>query len=110
MKNPAGVECPYFFGDYFRGKNREECRLLKAAIPPLPWQPRLCNGCPVPGILRANSCQDMQLRPELRRPFPLFPHQVQVQAYCRKTKQDVLEPKIGCGECHQLPEIFIIED
>jgi len=51
----------------------------------------------------------MQLRPELKRPFPLIPHQVKVNAYCRKTKQDVKEPKLGCGECHQLPEIFLGE-
>jgi hypothetical protein len=109
MNNPAGVECSYFFGDYFRGRNREECRLLMATIPPLPWQPRLCNGCPVPGILRANSCEHMQLRPELKRPFPFFPYQVQINAYCQKTDQDVKEPKIGCGACHQLPEIFLTD-
>ena len=109
MKTPVGVECPYFFGDYHRGKNREECRLLAATIPSLPWQPRLCNSCPVPAIVRANSCEHMQLRPELKRPFPFFPHQVKVNAYCRKTHQDVKEPKVGCGECHKLPEIFLGE-
>ena len=109
MKTPAGVECPYFFGDYFRGKHKEECRLLGSTIPPLPWEPRLCNTCPVPGIVRANSCQHLQLRPELKRPFPFFPHQVRVNAYCSKTRQEVKEPKIGCGECHQLPEIFLGE-
>ena len=24
------VNCRYFYGDYFRGKNKEECRLLEA--------------------------------------------------------------------------------
>lgn len=109
MKNPAGVECAYFFGDYHRGRNREECRLLNTAAPPLPWQPRLCEGCPVPGILRANSCQHMTFKPSLVRPFPFLRQQVEVSAYCRKTNQDVKEPQIGCGECHQLPEIFLGE-
>ena len=31
MRTPAGTECPYFYGDYFRGRNLEECRLLKSA-------------------------------------------------------------------------------
>jgi hypothetical protein len=109
MKNPAGVECQYFFGDYFRGKNHEECRLFKSAYPPLPWEPKLCDNCPVPGIRRANSCQDMELKPSLKRPFPFFPRQVEVTAYCKKTLQDVAVPQVGCGECHQLPEIFLSE-
>jgi hypothetical protein len=106
MKTPVGIECKYFFGDYHRGKNREECRLLSSSSPPLPWQPKFCSNCPVPEILRANSCEHMQLTPILIRPFPFLTQQVQVQAYCQKTKKDVKEPQIGCGECHQLPEIF----
>lgn len=109
MKNPAGIECAYFFGDYHRGRNREECRLLNSANPPLPWEPKLCQGCPVPGILRANSCQHMQLIPSITRPFPFFSRRVEVKAFCTKTHQEVSEPKIGCGECHQLPEIFLGE-
>ncbi len=109
MKNPAGVECAFFFGDYYRGRDREECRLLSSTSPPLPWQPRLCDSCPVPGILRANSCEHMQLRPRLTRPFPFLPQQVRVGAYCKKTGSDVEEPHIGCGECHQIPEIFLGE-
>jgi len=109
MRNPAGIECHYFFGDYFRGKNREECRLLDTARPPLLWQAKLCDSCPVPEILRANSCEHMQLKPFLKRPFPLMAQQVKVEAYCRKTHQTVQEPQVGCGECHQIPEVFLQE-
>jgi hypothetical protein len=109
MKTPAGTECHYFFGDYFRGMDREECRLLASALPQLPWQPKLCFNCPVPGILMANSCEHMQLKPALKRPFPYLTQQVQVQAYCSKTRQVVHEPHLGCGECHQLPEVFLTE-
>ena len=107
MRNPAGVECAYFFGDYHRGKNREECRLLDTAHPRLTWNPKLCSRCPVPGILRANSCHNLQLKPVLTRPFPFFSHQVSVQAHCKKTNQVVDQPQVGCGECHQLPEVFL---
>ena len=107
MKTPAGIECRYFFGDYHRGRNREECRLLNAASPPLEWNEKLCGSCPVPAITRANSCEHMRLIPKLGRPFPFFPQEVQVDAYCIKTKRDVKEPQVGCGECHQLPEVFV---
>jgi hypothetical protein len=107
MKTPAGSECRYFFGDYHRGRNREECRLLQAASPPLEWNEKLCFSCPVPAILRANSCEHLRLIPRLTRPFPLFPKEIQIDAYCVKTKQDVKEPQIGCGECHQLPKVFL---
>jgi len=109
MKNPAGIECQYFFGDYFRGRHREECRLLKSANPALDWEPKLCESCPVPEIRRANSCDHMQLRPSIKRPFPFAPKRVQIEAYCRKTHQDVAEPHLGCGECHKLPEVFLAD-
>ena len=29
MRTPAGKECKYFYGNYFRGRKTEECRLLR---------------------------------------------------------------------------------
>lgn len=105
MKTPAGKECPYFYGDYFRGKTVEECRLLKDTGQK--WTPDLCNTCPVPGIANANSCQHMTLRASVGRPFSAaFHRRVQVTAYCQKTSRVVNEPHIGCGECHPIPPIF----
>jgi hypothetical protein len=110
MKTPAGRECRYFYGDYFRGKDREECRLLNSANPPLDWQEKLCYTCPVPGIMRANSCENMRLIPSLVRPFPIIgAKQVYLKAHCIKIKREVIEPQIGCGQCHQLPEVFLQE-
>jgi hypothetical protein len=31
MRTPAGTECKYFYGDYYRGRSQEECRLLAAS-------------------------------------------------------------------------------
>lgn len=102
MKTPAGKECPHFYGDYFRGRNMEECRLLKASGEI--WTRDLCATCPVPEISRANACQYMQLRAKVTRPLSAaFMRRVQVQAYCEKTQKNVSEPQIGCGECHALP-------
>jgi hypothetical protein len=109
MKTPAGRECPHFYGDYFRGRSVEECRLLKAQNQL--WSPDLCRTCPIPDIARANSCQFMQLRVEVARPLTaLFQRRVQVRAYCEKSHQNVAEPQIGCGECHALPFNFKIKE
>ena len=106
MRTPFGQECHYFYGDYYRGRNHEECRLLENARPPQKWSPDLCATCPVPGILRANACEHMQLSAEVFRPFFIFKPRVRVTAYCTKTQQAVAEPHIGCGECHKLPDVF----
>ncbi len=105
MKTPAGSECKYFYGDYFRGRNVEECRLLKAAGQQ--WSADLCNSCPAPGIQRANACENLTLQASVNRPLDaLFQRRVQIKAYCQKTEKSVSEPHIGCGDCHPLPPIF----
>jgi hypothetical protein len=108
MKTPAGFECRYFFGDYFRGRNYEECRLLKSSGQQ--WSPDLCRSCPVPGIIRANACEFLQLRPQVGRPLnAAFQKRVQITAFCEKTSRSVKEPHIGCGECHPLPPSFTVK-
>ena len=107
MKTPAGFECSYFFGDYYRGKNREECRLIGNAPAPRNWTSDICKNCPVPAIQRANSCSDMVLSAEVKRKFFGLQKTVAVNAYCRKSQKKVDDPYIGCGSCHTLPEIFL---
>jgi hypothetical protein len=106
MRTPAGRECRYFYGDYYRGRKREECRLLASNSPPLPWTPDLCFTCPVPNILQANACENMILAPKLSRPFPFIKRQVSVYTHCSKTGRDGFDPHIGCGECHPVIDIF----
>jgi hypothetical protein len=106
MRTPAGKECRYFYGDYYRGRSQEECRLLGSADPPLPWKPALCKTCPVPDILLANACEFLQLAPRLVRTLPFGKQQVQVRPYCTKTGRSGFDPHIGCGECHPLPPAF----
>jgi hypothetical protein len=108
MKTPFGTDCEYFYGDYLRGRNREECRLLEAAG--LHWDSPLCRTCPVPAIKRANACEFIRLKPRIARPvLDLFRKQVQVDAYCEKSRQSVAEPHIGCGQCHPLPPVFQVK-
>lgn len=106
MRTPAGKECRYFYGNYFRGREEEECRLLDGASPPLRWTPDLCSSCPVPGILRANACQNMILEPKIERPFPFLKRKVSINTHCIKTMREGFDPHIGCGECHPVPPIF----
>jgi len=106
MRTPAGKECRFFYGNYFRGRQREECRLLQDQSPPLPWKPALCATCPVPDILLANACPHLMLRPQIIRPFPFTRQQVRVDALCTKSGRAGFDPYIGCGDCHSLPHEF----
>lgn len=108
MRTPAGTDCQYFYGDYFRGRSVEECRLLNATGER--WTPDLCKTCPVPGISRANACENLQLRASVGRPLSAaFMRRVQITAVCQKSGRSVSEPQIGCGECHPLPPIFDVK-
>ena len=98
MRTPAGRECKFFYGDYYRGRNHEECRLLNDLN--LEWAPRLCEQCPLPEIFMANSCDNIIYTPKLIKVFFFSKPHVEVRAYCAKTNQAVDEPRIGCGECH----------
>ena len=108
MRTPSGIECKYFYGDYFRGRSVEECRLLKAAGER--WTPNLCRTCPVPAIARANACEFLQLQAHVAHPLTaVFQSRVQVSAFCAKSNRAVAEPQIGCGECHPLPDVFDVK-
>jgi hypothetical protein len=86
----------------------EECRLLQASAQK--WTLDLCKTCPAPGIARANACEFLQLQATVGRPFnAAFQRRVQLTAYCEKSKRNVKEPHIGCGECHPLPPVFEVK-
>jgi hypothetical protein len=107
MRTPAGKECRYFYGDYFRGREVEECRLLANSNPPQAWKADLCATCPVPDIILNNACQSLVLEAHLHRPIPIiFKAKVAVNTFCTKTSRSGFDPNIGCGECHPLPAEF----
>lgn len=108
MRTPYGQECTFFFGDYFRGRNFEECRLITDSNSQQNWSTKICKSCPVPNILQANACQHMQLTGVIKKDFG-FIKRMNVSAYCEKNKTKVKEPHVGCGQCHPLPEIFLEE-
>jgi hypothetical protein len=106
MKTQAGIECKFFYGNYFRGRKQEECRLIGEVAPPHHWTPDLCKSCPAPGLLLANACPFIVLKAEVRGQFFNFGRRVRVSAFCNKVNQPVPEPEIGCGQCHPLPPVF----
>jgi len=106
MRTPSGVDCLYFYGNYFRGRSDEECRLIGKQAPPRNWTPDLCKTCPVPGILLANACQKMTLRAAVESRLLGLSKRVRVTAYCSLSQKTVSEPHIGCGQCHPLPPEF----
>jgi hypothetical protein len=101
MITPAGEECRYYYEDYYRGRERQECRLIAQNPESEPWQPKLCSGCAVPGILRANACRHMVLEGKVDKGFLGLSRRVVVSAVCTKSMVDVPKPHIGCGRCHE---------
>jgi hypothetical protein len=107
MRTPIGIECKYFYGNYYRGRHVEECRLIGKASPPNHWTADLCKSCPVPAILQANACPNLVLHAEVSRQFLGIKRKVKISSYCLKSQTNVAEPEIGCGQCHpEVNEIF----
>ena len=101
MRTPAGTECPYYYADYYRGRDVEECRLIDPEQSDKEWTPDVCSSCPVPEIVRANGCKHMTLHARLKRGFLGIGKIVEVNAYCSRAGEAVREPRIGCGRCHE---------
>jgi len=96
MSNP--VNCRYFYGDYHRGKNIEECRLIDSNPDnQRPWRRKLCDTCPVPEILITSNSRDLLLEAEVKRKF--LRDQVEVTfAVCAKHMNE-LEDGRYCPQC-----------
>ena len=96
MRKP--VSCLYFYGDYFRGQEKEDCRLL-AASPQnsRPWKRSHCDTCPVPALLIASNSRDLLLEAAVQRKF--LREQVEVTfAVCAKHMLELDDPHY-CPKC-----------
>lgn len=99
MKTPYGRECRFFYGDYYRGRNFEECRGLINPQEKQNWDSTLCKDCPVPAIELNNNCPNLVLTAYISK--VLFKKRIKVKASCSKTLLPVKDPNIGCGHCHE---------
>ena len=98
MRTPAGVDCQYYYEDFNRGRQIQECRLIKRNPQSAAWRPRLCRSCPVPAILLGNGCPNMVL--SARIGWHWLARRVQVSAFCTLANEPVTDPMVGCGRCH----------
>jgi hypothetical protein len=100
MRTPAGEECPYYYEDFYRGRSKQECRLIARNPRSEPWEPKLCARCPVPGIKRANACPNMVLEARVVRRWFGLVRRVEIYAVCTEYEVEVEDPYVGCGHCH----------
>jgi len=101
MRTPAGFECKFFYADYYRGRNKQECRLIDGNPASEKWTPGLCRDCPAPKLLRLNACPNLVLEGRVVKTWAGLGRRVNVAASCTKTLTDVAEPEVGCGHCHE---------
>lgn len=95
MITPAGKECPHYYEDFNRGRETQECRLVKENPQSLPWRPKDCARCPVPEILRANASPDMKLTLTIRPALLGLVRQLKVEAWSIKYNEPIENPYVG---------------
>jgi hypothetical protein len=95
MNTPAGKECKHYYEDYHRGRNVQECRLVKQNADSERWHPNDCRKCPVPDILMANADPDMELTVTINRGFMGFGRNIEVTAKSLKDGTVIEDPYVG---------------
>jgi hypothetical protein len=94
----GSVNCRYFYGDYHRGRNHEECRLLDANPDnQRPWKRKLCDSCPVPEILITSNSRDLVLEGTVKRKF-IWENVEVTFAICQKHLIELVDPHY-CPQC-----------
>ncbi|GAB4557145.1 MAG: hypothetical protein Kow0047_01260 [Anaerolineae bacterium] len=91
------VNCPYYYYDYYRGREVEECRLIAMNPNSRPWRRSLCDTCPVPDILNRSNCQHLALEAYVERRWHLFDH-IEVFAVCTESIEQLPNPRY-CPHC-----------
>ncbi|MFW5691943.1 MAG: hypothetical protein ACOCX3_01185 [Chloroflexota bacterium] len=96
MRTPAGKECKHYFEDFHRGRDVQECRLVKGNRASLPWRPEDCSRCPVPDILNANASPYMELQLTIKPRMLGFGRKMEVEAWCIRHNIPIEDPYVGC--------------
>ena len=97
MVTHTPVNCRYYYADFHRGRNHEECRLLKRNPESRPWRRVLCDSCPVPDILNSTNCKEIALEATVVKKWGLL-ERVEVYAICAKHLVELDNPKF-CSQC-----------
>ena len=94
------VDCPYYYADYFRGRDVEKCRLIERnPHNTRRWHRGLCDACPVPGILRESTCRHLALEASVERRLGIL-ERVSVYAVCTEHLGELVDPK-RCAQCEE---------
>jgi hypothetical protein len=96
MRTPAGKECKHYYEDFNRGRDLQECRLVKINPDSLPWRETDCAKCPVPDILNANASPYMELTLTIKPRFMGFGRKLEVTARCERHNIPIEDPFVGC--------------
>ncbi len=99
MRTPAGRQCDFYYEDFHRGRNVQECRVPKGERS-APWKAEYCTKCPVPDILRANASPDLELELTIKPTLLGFGRKMQIDAWCKKHELPIEDPYFGCKLCH----------
>jgi hypothetical protein len=101
LRTPAGTECRYYYEDFHRGRQTQECRLIertRRSGDSLPWTPDLCEKCNVPAIIRANGSKDLRLKLSVQKRFGLF-KSLKLVVRCAAHDEIIADPMRGCARC-----------
>ncbi|GAB1422096.1 hypothetical protein MASR2M15_23070 [Anaerolineales bacterium] len=101
MRTPSGRECKFYYEDFNRGRNKQECRLVKGNPDSKAWRVSDCAACPIPNILSANASPDMGLKLSIKSGFMGLGRKYEVQAICLKHGEVIEDPYVGCTQEHQ---------
>lgn len=106
MRTPAGKECRYYYQDFHRGRDLQECRLEKENPDSQRWRPSDCEKCPVPDILRANADPHMKLTLTIKKGFLGFGRRLTVTASDTRTGDPIENPFVGRMEDNPALDLF----
>lgn len=103
MRTPDGRECTFYYEDFYRGNDLQECRVPKDRRSD-PWTTDTCRECPVPDILLANGSPWLELTIRIRK-RPFLGTKVTVTARCTKHGLVLADPYTGCPrDFEDMPE------
>jgi hypothetical protein len=100
MRTPAGKECRHYHEDFHRGRNVQECRLIKNNPDSIAWKPVDCDTCPIPEILNANADPNMDLIVTVASRLLGLGRKITVTARCHKHQIPIKDPYVGCTQCN----------
>lgn len=95
MITPNGKSCKHYYQDFHRGRNVQECRLVRSNPDSADWHTTDCARCVVPDILMANADPDMELTLTIKKGFLGFGRKLELTARDRRDGTVIENPYVG---------------